>query len=108
MKTLLIFVVFRQDLPSSSAYLTGDELRAEYKGFQDGDKFREYILSRSISLEQLRGTCSFEATTFGTPREPLDFVRRAVETGHPHSLAIHLSHDRHKSWKRTSMVIFIV
>ena len=27
----------------------------------------------------------------GIPREPWDFVSRAVETGHPRSLGIHLS-----------------
>ena len=27
----------------------------------------------------------------GIPREPLDFCKRAIEVGHPRSVAIHLS-----------------
>ena len=85
-------------LPSGSAVqarrmLTGDELRAEYNDFKDLAKFREYIFSKNVTSEQVIGTNSFGATTFGVPREPLDFLRRAVETGHPRSLAIHLSQD---------------
>ena len=34
-----------------------------------------------------------ELCTLGIPREPWDFVGRAVEVGHPRSLAIHLSGD---------------
>ena len=34
-----------------------------------------------------------ELCTLGIPREPWDFVQRAVQAGHPRSLAIHLSGD---------------
>ena len=34
-----------------------------------------------------------ELCTLGIPREPWDFVDRAVKAGHPRSLAIHLSGD---------------
>ena len=33
----------------------------------------------------------FEVLTVGIPREPMDFVARAVEAGHPRSMSIHLS-----------------
>ena len=32
-----------------------------------------------------------EIVTVGVPREPLDFLARAVEAGHPQSVAIHLT-----------------
>ena len=38
------------------------------------------------------GKCrDFEVLTVGIPREPMDFVVRAVEAGHPRSMSIHLS-----------------
>ena len=38
------------------------------------------------------GECrDFEVITIGIPREPMDFVSRAVEAGHPRSMSIHLS-----------------
>ena len=38
------------------------------------------------------GKCKdFEVITIGIPREPMDFVARAVEAGHPRSMSIHLS-----------------
>ncbi|MEM1007957.1 MAG: hypothetical protein AAGJ35_03035, partial [Myxococcota bacterium] len=32
-----------------------------------------------------------EICTIGVPREPWDFLQRAVKTGHPRSIAIHLT-----------------
>ena len=38
------------------------------------------------------GKCrDFEVLTVGIPREPMDFVAKAVEAGHPRSMSIHLS-----------------
>ena len=38
------------------------------------------------------GSCkNFEVLTVGIPREPMDFVAKAVEAGHPRSMSIHLS-----------------
>ena len=38
------------------------------------------------------GCCrDFEVLTVGIPREPMDFVARAFEAGHPRSMSIHLS-----------------
>ena len=41
---------------------------------------------------EMDGKCKdFEVLTVGIPREPMDFVVRAVEAGHPRSMSIHLS-----------------
>ena len=37
--------------------------------------------------------CNAEVCTVGIPREPWDFVDRAVQAGHPRSLGIHLSQN---------------
>ena len=47
------------------------------------------------SLEERLDTGIFQAEvcTIGIPREPWDFLSRAVEAGHPRSLAIHLGEE---------------
>ena len=41
---------------------------------------------------ELDGLCkNFEVLTVGIPREPMDFVAKAVEADHPRSMSIHLS-----------------
>ena len=52
-------------------------------------------LAKSIrdSLNTLGEWFNAEICTLGIPRDPWDFVQRAVAVGHPRSLAIHLSQE---------------
>ena len=51
--------------------------------------------NESIVHHDLQGGLSdnslVEIVDVGIPREPLDFCKRAIEVGHPRSVAIHLS-----------------
>ena len=42
------------------------------------------------SLQQVGNGDQFLVSQFGIPREPMDFLQRAVECGHPRGMAIHL------------------
>ena len=42
------------------------------------------------SLQQVGDGDQFLVSQFGIPREPMDFLQRAVECGHPRGMAIHL------------------
>ena len=59
-----------------------------------GDK--EYVLENGAELgDKIEKELDVQAElcTMGIPREPWDFLRRAVEVGHPRSLAIHLNQE---------------
>ena len=85
--------------PQARRMMTGVELRAEHDKFNDSDKFHGFfftVSAKRILEDQLKGesgSYSFGATTCGVPREPMDFVEKAVEVGHPRSMAIHLSSE---------------
>ena len=56
----------------------------------------EYQLDRESPLLGKVGTAkafSAELCTIGIPRDPWDFLARAIEVGHPRSLAIHLNEE---------------
>ena len=61
------------------------EDHATKKSFQLGDA--SAVLAGEAFGERLQA----ELCTLGVPREPWDFVERAVAVGHPRSLSIHLS-----------------
>lgn len=42
------------------------------------------------SLQQIRNGDQFLVSQFGVPRDPIDFLGRAAECGHPRGIAIHL------------------
>ena len=57
---------------------------------------KEYVLENGAELEdkiEKELDVQAELCTMGIPREPWDFLRRAVEVGHPRSLAIHLNQE---------------
>ena len=48
-------------------------------------------LHKELSSRKLEDSSQVEIVDVGIPREPLDFCKRAIEVGHPRSVAIHLS-----------------
>ena len=48
-------------------------------------------LHKELSSGKLEDSSQVEIVDVGIPREPLDFCKRAIEVGHPRSVAIHLS-----------------
>ena len=60
---------------------------ADGKHYQLHDRL---AMLEGIDMEQ---EVQAELCTLGIPREPWDFVDRAIKAGHPRSLAIHLSGD---------------
>ena len=52
-----------------------------------------------------------EVQQVGTPREPMDFVHRALACGHPRTMAIHLPENQKwykVIWRKASMGIFLI
>ena len=66
-----------------------------WENSQDGKQFELGDESAALSetLTSLETLVQAELCTLGIPREPWDFVQRAVSAGHPRSLAIHLSSE---------------
>ena len=57
---------------------------------------KDYQLDRESPLLDRLGTTEVfpaELCTIGVPRDPWDFLERAIEVGHPRSLAIHLNEE---------------
>ena len=54
---------------------------------------KKVLVDEQISVEDLKESSTIEVVHFGAPRQPLDFVKRAVFCGHPRSSAIHLPPD---------------
>ena len=70
----------------------------EHLGCIENSNFK--VLQGSLHEQELGGAC--EKIVIAIPREPLDFLRRAVEAGHPRSNAISLPDDlkRVVEWNR--------
>ena len=60
---------------------------------KDGKEFE--LQGKSATLQDIEAEQEVQAElcTLGIPREPWDFVDKAVKAGHPRSLAIHLNGD---------------
>ena len=70
-----------------NAVQTGESASAEWHGHvrQDEDSPFDGV---HCSMDGSYG--DFEVLTIGIPREPMDFVEKAVKAGHPRSMSVHL------------------
>ena len=57
---------------------------------KDDDRILIDVLDQSIELGV---TMDAQLCTLGIPREPWDFLQRAIEAGHPRSMSIHLTRE---------------
>ena len=67
-------------------------VRKLFGGVNSSDDKHYQLHDRLATLEgaEMEQEVQAELCTLGIPREPWDFVERAVRAGHPRSLAIHM------------------
>ena len=73
----------------------------------DPSDWQSSVTTEVIQVDVLHHPASqiplrLEIVTFGIPREPMDFVHRAVEAGHPRTLAVHLTEGSKLCGRKTS------
>ena len=71
----------------------GDGQSFFWENNEDGKQYELGDESATLAEGLHESVVQAELCTLGIPREPWDFVHRAVQAGHPRSLAIHLSGD---------------
>ena len=63
-------------------------------GFRGSDDFKQLDNADSLLFKECEAV---EACTVGIPAEPLDFLKRAVEAGHPRGIEVHVDDVVHKA-----------
>ena len=71
----------------------GNERSFLWENSKDGKQYDLGDETATLAESSNESMVQAELCTLGIPREPWDFVQRAVIAGHPRSLAIHLSGD---------------
>lgn len=64
-----------------------------WKDSASGKQCKADSCSETLVQKSLESETQVEVCTVGIPRDPWDFVERAVRAGHPRSLGIHLSNN---------------
>ena len=70
-----------------SGNIASGSVATDWQSSSDVEVIQVDVLHHPASKIPLR----LEVVTFGILREPMDFVHRAVEAGHPRTLAVHLT-----------------